>query len=246
MAAQADETKPKDREDRPYDPNSVCEEVQDLKKKSSATKLGPQYVTGSFMYLADIQKKAHTADTDEEDDGLRAILEPEDFYAMKQNAEHKTARLFSVICILDTAAVIREELEDESEDEEPLVLESESSGLSCQYVIVTGDRGFDIGAVTRVNTADKSQFRAFHKPSGAVIRLAESHELAFLKQVEREEEIGVEKCQGLVNELGLPMHIREAEYQFDKKKLSFYYDSPWRVNFQHLLRALFHEYDCRI
>eukprot|EP00757_Euglenozoa_sp_SAG-D1_P019175 gene19175-929_t len=28
-------------------------------------------------------------DLDEEDDGLRAILEPEDFYAMKQNAEHK-------------------------------------------------------------------------------------------------------------------------------------------------------------
>jgi hypothetical protein len=43
-------------------------------------------------------------DTDEEDDGLRAIVEPEDFYAMKQNAAHKTSKIFSVVCILDTAA----------------------------------------------------------------------------------------------------------------------------------------------
>lgn len=44
----------------------------------------------------------------------------------------------------------------------------------------------------------------------------------------------------------LLMDVRHAEYQFDKKKLTFYYEAKSRVDFVTLNKELFREFSCRI
>jgi len=42
------------------------------------------------------------------------------------------------------------------------------------------------------------------------------------------------------------MEVHYAEYQYDKKKLTFYYESRARVDFVALLKDLYREFGCRI
>jgi cell fate regulator YaaT (PSP1 superfamily) len=49
-----------------------------------------------------------------------------------------------------------------------------------------------------------------------------------------------------VQEHRLPMSIVDSEYQFDRKKLTFYYDSNERIDFRDLVRELYKLYRARI
>jgi cell fate regulator YaaT (PSP1 superfamily) len=56
----------------------------------------------------------------------------------------------------------------------------------------------------------------------------------------------VETAKHKVLEHGLRMTILDAEFQFDKKKLTFYYESDEKVDFRELVRDLYKLYRARI
>jgi len=53
-------------------------------------------------------------------------------------------------------------------------------------------------------------------------------------------------CRGKVRQRGLPMHVVDAEYQFDRHKLTFFFEAEGRVDFRELVRDLFSMYKTRI
>lgn len=116
-----------------------------------------------------------------------------------------------------------------------------------QYVVVQGDRGIDIGVVIRVNTASQRTYVERTGPVGSVLRHATQREVDYwATDLKDAEALAAAFCQSKVRTHGLPMEIAYAEYQFDKKKLTFYYEARSRIDFVQLLKELYREYGCRI
>lgn len=111
------------------------------------------------------------------------------------------------------------------------------------YVITDADRGFDIGVVKKINEHPSSKDAKMAK---IVTRKASPEEAQQIPLKEEKEKAALELCQEKVLELGLPMHITGAEYQFDGKKLTFYYAASSYVDFRNLVRSLFRIFGTRI
>ena len=129
----------------------------------------------------------------------------------------------------------------QSEFASPIVVEK------GQYVAVQGDRGMDIGVIVRVNTDAQKSYVERTGPSGSILRHATQREVDYwATDLKAEEAIAAEHCRQRVGHLRLAMEVRHAEYQFDKKKLTFYYDAKARVDFVVLLKDLYKQFGCRI
>lgn len=127
------------------------------------------------------------------------------------------------------------------------------------YVKVEADRGEDLGIVVgkAKNTPMRSASFAggmgdLPPPPGTsgdmkkIIRLATHDEVSLLqiKRVEEEELLNI--CRTKVRQRGLHMHVVDAEYQFDRHKLTFFFEAEGRVDFRELVRDLFSIYKTRI
>jgi cell fate regulator YaaT (PSP1 superfamily) len=53
-------------------------------------------------------------------------------------------------------------------------------------------------------------------------------------------------CQSKVRQKKLPMEVIDAEYQWDRRKLTFYFIAEKRIDFRELVRELFRLYKTRI
>jgi len=131
------------------------------------------------------------------------------------------------------------------------------------YVKVEADRGEDLGIVVgkvpadKFNFASRTQYTAGMGPPGGmggtsaadlkrIIRLATHDEVSLLGVKREEEEELLKICRGKVRQRGLPMNVVDAEYQFDRHKLTFFFEAEGRVDFRELVRDLFSMYKTRI
>lgn len=128
-----------------------------------------------------------------------------------------------------------------------------------EYVMVGGDRGEDLGlviytwceartgSVQGIGLAGSSLTRSIGVGNGKVLRMATPFEVAQLHRMQAElERRAVDVCQQRVLEHGLPMVIVDAEYQYDSKKLTFFYEAQQRLDFRELVRDLFKTFRARI
>lgn len=129
------------------------------------------------------------------------------------------------------------------------------------YVKVEADRGEDLGIVVGKIAAEKYNFSggrsSFQGPPSAgmsggatdlkrIIRLATHDEVSLLSMKREEEDELLKICRSKVRQRGLPMHVVDAEYQFDRHKLTFFFEAEGRVDFRELVRDLFSMYKTRI
>ena len=121
-----------------------------------------------------------------------------------------------------------------------------------EYVVVIGDRGEDVGLVVYSWPRGTQPVPPEHvKWSGVgvgkVTRIATVLEISQLQGVQAElENRAQDVAQQKVLEHQLPMQIVDAEYQFDRKKLTFYYQSQHRLDFRNLVRDLYKTFRARI
>ncbi|KAI8333544.1 PSP1 C-terminal conserved region-domain-containing protein [Chlamydoabsidia padenii] len=134
-------------------------------------------------------------------------------------------------------------------------------------VIVEGDRGKDLGKVTSDTlTIDKveqlvsqklQQQQALpdddtsnEKPKDVHIkrlyRLATPDEINLLVEKAQDELRALALCQQKTKGRNLPMTVVDAEYQWDRRKLTFFFVSDRRNDFRELVRELFKIYKTRI
>jgi hypothetical protein len=140
---------------------------------------------------------------------------------------------------------------------------SEKSGLIIKnndLVIVEADRGKDLGKVVASNITNYQQIQAYqaqHADDGMelqkdmqihpkrIYRLAQKAEIDMLIAKCQDEIKAKSLCQTKVRQKKLPMEIVDAEFQWDRKKLTFYFVSDRRIDFRELVRELFKIYKTR-
>jgi hypothetical protein len=111
------------------------------------------------------------------------------------------------------------------------------------WVLTEADRGFDVGRVVGIVARPSPRDATRAK---AIVRGATDGEVAQLEQKSEREARALEVCRSKTAELGLPMAITHAEFQFDGKKLTFYYTAASYVDFRDLVRLLFKVFGTRI
>lgn len=112
------------------------------------------------------------------------------------------------------------------------------------YVIVDADRGEDLGRVHSVGElAIKRNSSCAHgcgtdTPQMKVLRLASKREIRQSEGLEKLNDDARMRATQKVHESGLVMKISDAEWQWDKKKLTLYFTADKRVDFRNLVREL--------
>jgi cell fate regulator YaaT (PSP1 superfamily) len=139
-----------------------------------------------------------------------------------------------------------------------------------QHVIVEADRGEDLGVVvSRVSVqVFNAQVRVLPpKPALAqqssspessntnsvfasdlktIIRIASAAEISLLADKGADEAALLKLCRQKVKQRQFPMVVLEAEYQYDRNKLTFFFHASGRIDFRELVRDLFALYKTRI
>lgn len=150
---------------------------------------------------------------------------------------------------------------------------AEGSGLEVHVgdlVIVEADRGRDLGKVIRENVTmsqvralkaqqareqalamggqqdDTEKINANNVQPKLIYRLSQSSEIAMLLVKSQDEQQAMLVCQAKVRQRKLPMEVLDGEYQWDRRKLTFYYYASQRIDFRELVRDLFKIYKTRI
>lgn len=130
-----------------------------------------------------------------------------------------------------------------------------------QYVIVDGDRGQDCGFVVYCSVRnpdgshgltqtienarlDVTRIKAEH---GIVRGLASEEDIAMLHgEIATNERMALKVCRDLVEQMDLPMTVVDCEYQFDRRKISFYFESTRSIDFRTLTTELYRIFGVRI
>jgi cell fate regulator YaaT (PSP1 superfamily) len=137
-------------------------------------------------------------------------------------------------------------------------------------VIVEADRGEDLGRVTaeisvakmrscisgsdedigtdknEISTELAALLRSKEIVPKRIHRLAQNSDLKLLQAKAQEEALAMVRCQSRIRQKKLPMDVVDAEYQWDRNKLTFYFIADRRIDFRELVRDLFRIYKTRI
>lgn len=121
------------------------------------------------------------------------------------------------------------------------------------YVILEADRGEDCGKVVEaIEEYEFESLRGRAKEMGSevepkrILRQASQGDFSKLKQRKETEMSSLRQCRELVSAKGLNMEILNCEYQWDMKKITFYFRSDRRIDFRDLLKDLFKLFKTRI
>lgn len=111
---------------------------------------------------------------------------------------------------------------------------------SGQMVLVRTDKGEEALKAELVNPKIVQIWNASKvKPEELpVIRVLSQRDLQTLDDIKKEEVTSFFKCQALVQQHKLNMNLVQCRITFDRRKITFYYTAPERVDFRALLKDL--------
>jgi len=109
-----------------------------------------------------------------------------------------------------------------------------------QMVVVRTEKGDEALKVFIVNSQiEKMWEQSKRKPEPLqVIRVLSQRDLQTLDDIKKEEVEAFFKCQALVKQHKLVMNLVQCRITFDRRKITFYYTAPERVDFRALLKDL--------
>lgn len=107
-----------------------------------------------------------------------------------------------------------------------------------QMVLVRTEKGEEVFKVFAVNSEIAKQWEQSKPEALHVIRTLSQKDLQTLEEIKKEEAESFLKCQELVKQHKLLMNLVKCRITFDRKKITFYYTAPERVDFRELLKEL--------
>jgi cell fate regulator YaaT (PSP1 superfamily) len=114
-------------------------------------------------------------------------------------------------------------------------------------VVVEVERGLDLGVVSAVGEVAQKKcgigcagcaVAAPKEPKGKIVRTAAPEDARTTQELRRAEEDVRRKVIERVRVHSLPMKVSDAEWQWDRRKLSIYFTAEQRVDFRALVRDL--------
>lgn len=118
------------------------------------------------------------------------------------------------------------------------------------FVVVEADRGTDFGTVHMTGELVRLRVKAKgfddnkHFPN--VIRRAGLRDIERWETNREEESEAFYIARQAIDKLDLPMKLVDAEWQFDRKKVTFYFTADHRVDFRQLVRDLARRFRTRV
>lgn len=112
------------------------------------------------------------------------------------------------------------------------------------YVLVEVDKGENLGRIAHLDL--KSKIKNPEEIQFRVLRKALAKDLQTFKEICCREHESMKICKRKVIEHGLPMKLVDVEYQFDLRKLTFYFTAEGRVDFRELVKDLAAHFKVRI
>ena len=119
-------------------------------------------------------------------------------------------------------------------------------------VIVEADQGKDLGKVTAVGAIAERKCSSSNggcatpAPEKKVLRIAHSDDIEKSQTLRKDEDRVRVEARKLVTKHQLSMKVTEAEWQFDRNRLTVYFTAEKRVDFRQLVRALASKFKARI
>lgn len=124
----------------------------------------------------------------------------------------------------------------------PLKVSDSANIKDGQYILVRTDKGEEVFRAFIVNSAIQKIWEKHPSEPFSVIRIMTDDDM---KTYEEQKELEIKafyKCRELAKNRKLTMKFTKAKYTFDRKKITFYYTAPERVDFRELLKDLTHEF----
>ena len=124
----------------------------------------------------------------------------------------------------------------------PLKVADNANIKHGQYVLVKTEKGEEVFQVFLVNSEIQALWEK-HKPEPlSIVRLMNDEDMKTYTEQKELEIKAFYKCRDLAQKRGLVMKFAQARYTFDRKKITFYYTAPERVDFRELLKDLTQEF----
>ena len=120
------------------------------------------------------------------------------------------------------------------------------------HVIVEAAQGKDLGKVTAVGAIAERKCSSSNggcatpAPEKKVLRIAHSDDIEKSQTLRKDEDRVRVEARKLVTKHQLSMKVTEAEWQFDRNRLTVYFTAEKRVDFRQLVRALASKFKARI
>ncbi len=122
--------------------------------------------------------------------------------------------------------------------------------LKClQEVIIEVDGGIDFGRISNCGMLINKSNELLEKSelhSKKIIRKATEKDLERYIINSEDEKVVLEKTRELVKKYDLDMKITDAEWQFDRLRLTIYFTAPQRIDFRELVKDLARKFKTRI
>ena len=109
-----------------------------------------------------------------------------------------------------------------------------------QMILARTEKGEEAMKVVLVNEQIAKKWEeAKHKPQPFdFVRVMSQRDLQTLDDIKKEEVTSFFKCKDLIEKHKLNMNLTQCRLTFDKRKITFYYTAPERVDFRALLKDL--------
>ena len=120
----------------------------------------------------------------------------------------------------------------------PLVVPETAAVEQGQLVLVRTESGEEVAKVFAVNDAVAKAWNKKKSEPLHLIRVLGEHDKQALEELEIAEEEAFKTCKSMVASHNLNMNLVKTKYTFDKRKITFYYTAPERVDFRGLLKDL--------
>ncbi len=120
-----------------------------------------------------------------------------------------------------------------------------SEGIKLNHgdmVLVRTEKGEEAHKVFLVNSEISTQWEKFKPEPLPFIRTMNARDLTELEEIKKLEVQALYKCREFAEKRKLSMNLIQSRYTFDRKKITFYYTAPERVDFRELLKDLTQEF----
>jgi len=117
------------------------------------------------------------------------------------------------------------------------------------YVVIEVENGIDLGYINSFGEETLSKLKSIYKNEKvehSVIRLANAEDLEKFNRNRSEEVYVIEKTKEFVKHNSFDMKVIEAEWQYDRQRLTIYFTAPQRIDFRELVKELARNFKTRI
>ncbi len=105
-------------------------------------------------------------------------------------------------------------------------------------VIILTDKGEEVAKAELAPPPVETMLKQKKIPPVPFVRVMTAEDLSLYEEIKKMDEEGYKECLKLVQQHNLQMNLIQCKYTFDRRKVTFYYTAPERVDFRALLKDL--------